>query len=562
MIPLRLNFLSRRTRPPAVVPLIAEPVAATLPEPGFSHADVDRISADVAARAATRVLDGVTPLVDHILDSCAGASSSATEARDVSGDISRAVDRLVVSVQQADVAMSGIRDAASATTSETVDALGSAREQVAAGAEEIARLAASVGEMMLFVTSIEDIADRTNLLSLNARIEAARAGEAGRGFAVVADEVGKLAELSKRQVDAVRSGIGRVQNEAGTTVSAVSAVADRLDDVTAKLDDLLQKSEADWTAASGEIDTIQGRARDVYVANRQARTAAGRIQEDVAAIAEAARHAGTIDLTEVDLNGAVTVEPPLLDAVRKRGVLRVGVWHGFRGLNFVHPKTGGIVGMEVELLELIGRDLGVRIEMDDAPWVDLPKRLRRREFDLLFCALIPSPDYHGIRYSVPYLDMGLVVMRRAGDTSISTPATLNGRTVAIIADPAARKALDDCSITPGELRQVYDDDYYQPVADGVYDAFVIDLPIVHWCASNADSPWHSQIEVMGEPITKWIYSAAVRDTPSGTSLLEEFNESIRRIKAGGDYRRIVERWQGRVYDWGLTAEDFVGTTGV
>jgi methyl-accepting chemotaxis protein len=260
MIPLLLSFLSRRSRPPAVVLAVAEPVAARLPEPGFSRADVDRISADVAARAATRVLEVVTPLVDHILDSCASASSSATEARDVSGDISRAVDRLVVSVQQADVAMSGIRDAASTTTSETVDALGSAREQVAAGAKEIARLAASVGEMMLFVTSIEDIADRTNLLSLNARIEAARAGDAGRGFAVVADEVGKLAELSKKQVDAVRSGIGRVQNEAGTTVSAVSAVADRLDDVTAKLDDLLQKSESDWTAAPGEIDTIQGRA--------------------------------------------------------------------------------------------------------------------------------------------------------------------------------------------------------------------------------------------------------------------------------------------------------------
>jgi hypothetical protein len=286
--------------------------------------------------------------------------------------------------------MSGIRDAASTTTSETVDALGSAREQVAAGAEEIARLAASVGAMMLFVTSIEDIADRTNLLSLNARIEAARAGDAGRGFAVVADEVGKLAELSKKQVDAVRSGIDRVQNEAGTTISAVSAVAERLDDVASKLDDLLQKSEADWASASGEIDTIQGRARDVDVANRQARTAAGRIQEDVAAIAEAARHAGAIDLTEIDLDGAVTVEPPLLDDVRKRGVLRVGVWHGFRGLNFVHPKTGSIVGMEVELLDLIGRDLGVRIEMVDAPWVDLPKRLRRRDFDLLFCALIPS----------------------------------------------------------------------------------------------------------------------------------------------------------------------------
>ena len=43
-----------------------------------------------------------------------------------------------------------------------------------------------------------------------------------------------------------------------------------------------------------------------------------------------------------------------------------GVWHGFRGLNFAHPRTGKIVGLEVELLEALGRDLGVRIEMVDA----------------------------------------------------------------------------------------------------------------------------------------------------------------------------------------------------
>jgi ABC-type amino acid transport substrate-binding protein len=209
--------------------------------------------------------------------------------------------------------------------------------------------------------------------------------------------------------------------------------------------------------------------------------------------------------------------------------------------------------MEVELLDAIGRQLGVSIEMVDSAWVDLPKRLKRREFDLLFCALIPSPDYRGIAYSAPYLDMGLV----AGDTSITTPSTLDGRTVAIIADPAARQALDDCGIKPGDLRQVYDDDYYDPVADGAYDAFVIDLPIVHWCATNPDSPWHGRIETVGDPITRWIYSAAVRDDLASASLLAEVNVAIARLKRSPEYREIVTRWQGRVYDWGLTAPDFL-----
>jgi ABC-type amino acid transport substrate-binding protein len=369
--------------------------------------------------------------------------------------------------------------------------------------------------------------------------------------------VHKLAETAADGANAVGATIARLRSEADVASHAVADTTGRMEVLAQNLAQLRDDSAASWERALSEVEAIRSRARDVGVANRQVQAAVVRAQDDITAIAEVADRLGRLDIGALDLLSEPPPERSLLDEVRDRGVLRVGVWHGFRGLNFRHPVTGKIVGLEVELLEAIGDDLGVRIEMVDAPWVDLPKKLKRREFDVLFCALIPSSDYRGIAYTRSYLDMGLVAMRKAGDASVNRAADLSGRTVAIIADPAARAALDECGIVPGDLRQVYDDDYYDPVADGVYDGFIIDLPIVHWCATDPASPWHGRIETVGDPITRWIYCAAVRNHASAATLLDEVDAAIGRIRGSADYERIVERWQGRVYDWRKSAADFL-----
>ncbi|MCR9141622.1 MAG: methyl-accepting chemotaxis protein [bacterium] len=87
-----------------------------------------------------------------------------------------------------------------------------------------------------FLGSIEDISDRTNLLSLNAAIEAARAGQSGRGFAVVAEEVGRLAEQTSIAVSDIKNVLletGQVvENEIQSVEAALSPISAVVEGVT------------------------------------------------------------------------------------------------------------------------------------------------------------------------------------------------------------------------------------------------------------------------------------------------------------------------------------------
>lgn len=94
-------------------------------------------------------------------------------------------------------------------------------KRVQSTAETVRTLGERSNQIGAIVATIEDIADQTNLLALNAAIEAARAGEQGRGFAVVADEVRALAERTTRATHEISTMIKNIQSETQVAVTAM-----------------------------------------------------------------------------------------------------------------------------------------------------------------------------------------------------------------------------------------------------------------------------------------------------------------------------------------------------
>ncbi|KZY88346.1 chemotaxis protein, partial [Oleiphilus sp. HI0071] len=163
------------------------------------------------------------------------AESSENQAQEIAG-ASAAINEMAVSIDQvssnaaesATVAERSVTIAkkGSDVVNNTINGMDTIREQIQETSKRIKRLGESSQEIGDIVSLINDIADQTNILSLNAAIQASMAGDAGRGFAVVADEVQRLAERSSaatKQIEALVKTTQTDTNEAVISMEQTTA---------------------------------------------------------------------------------------------------------------------------------------------------------------------------------------------------------------------------------------------------------------------------------------------------------------------------------------------------
>ncbi|MEQ9326115.1 MAG: methyl-accepting chemotaxis protein [Rhodospirillales bacterium] len=207
------------------------------------------------SRQAESLASGVESSLSNVLNSVNKLIKTAEETGQRSADVSAGATEASANIQTVASASTQLSAAINEISGQVARAATISRRAVDdadATNDRVRSLSTAAEEVGKVITLIQDIAEQTNLLALNATIEAARAGEAGKGFAVVASEVKNLANQTARATDEIKSKIDEIQSETTSTAESIAGFGETIRQID-ELSTAISAAVEEQGAATAEI---------------------------------------------------------------------------------------------------------------------------------------------------------------------------------------------------------------------------------------------------------------------------------------------------------------------
>ncbi|MGO4403433.1 transporter substrate-binding domain-containing protein [Bosea sp. RAF48] len=234
-----------------------------------------------------------------------------------------------------------------------------------------------------------------------------------------------------------------------------------------------------------------------------------------------------------------------LERIKSEGKLVVVTEMQFPPFDFM--ENGQYTGVNKDLLDEIGKEIGVKVEYVDLPWTSILPGLEAKRFDFVGAPVNATKErVKRYAFSTPFAYSGNAFIKKKGNTAVSKPEDLAGKPVGTIKASSSMKQLDAFSKTlptPIDIREYSDTTQaFADVASGRLAAAATSTPNVAYAATKRPDALEVVNPGFGTPT---YYCWVMRQGPEDASLTEAVNKALAKMVSDGRVAAIQMKWFGR-----------------
>jgi polar amino acid transport system substrate-binding protein len=246
--------------------------------------------------------------------------------------------------------------------------------------------------------------------------------------------------------------------------------------------------------------------------------------------------------------GTPSAQADTLADVKAAGVLKTGTEMQFPPFDMI--EGGEYIGLNRDLIDEVGKEMGLKVEYQDLPWTSVLPGLEAGKFDLVIAPVtITKERMERYGFTVPIANATAAMMKKTGDDSIMKPEDIVGKTVGGGKGTSQLAQAKEYAETLGgdvSFNEYVDSNQsYADLAAGRVDVSVNSLPNLSYAASQRPETFTVVLPPFGNPT---YFSWVTRKGEGDESLREAVNAALVAISADGRMAKIQEKWLGQSVD--------------